>query len=264
MVKLEEVGIEGSKKVTDIASLNPVYCFGFEKIAEVCKKFAEYGYRSFPIVEKSMKLIGIVTITDILDAYLKKEDFNQAIGNIMSRDVVFAEEKESIRFVLQKMKISKRGRLPILKEGKLVGMISETDFLKKSKDFSTFRKVKISQVMTKKPFFVLSKNTIHEIVRIMVNAKYRRLPVLENGKLVGYITSTRLFYHLFKNNFSEDFVKKEISSIMTRNPIVVNLDESLEEALLKMRENDISSILIVDGEKLEGIFTERDYLNLLE
>ncbi|MFH7880757.1 MAG: CBS domain-containing protein [Candidatus Aenigmatarchaeota archaeon] len=265
MVELEKVGILGNKRIVEIASLNPIYCFDKESIFQVSEKFSKFGFRSFPVVDKNKKLVGIVTITDILDAFLKKEDFFQEISKIMSREVVFVEDRESIRIVLQKMKISKRGRLPVVGESnKVVGIISETDFLKKSSDFSIFEKIKIEEVMTKKPFCVFSKNTILETIRIMVNAKYRRLPVIENGELVGYITSTRLFSKLFENKFSENFVKKPISEIMTKEPIFVEPSESLKNALEKMKNSGISSILIVNNKKIEGIFTERDYINLLE
>ncbi|MEM0333168.1 MAG: CBS domain-containing protein [Candidatus Aenigmatarchaeota archaeon] len=265
MIELEKIGISGKDRVTDLASLNPVYCLDKEKIFEVAEKFSKFGFRSIPVVDKNRKLVGIVTISDILDAFLKKESFSQEITKIMSREVVLAEEKDSIRFVLQKMKISKRGRLPVIQENsKLIGIVSETDFLHKARDFSAFENIKIEEVMIRKPFCIFSRNSILETIRIMVNAKYRRLPIIENGKLVGYITSTRLFSKVFENNFSPDFVRKPITEIMTKSPISVAKEESLKKVLEKMKENGISSILITRNEKIEGIFTERDYINLLD
>ncbi|MCX8190995.1 MAG: CBS domain-containing protein [Candidatus Aenigmarchaeota archaeon] len=263
MIELEEVGIDGSKNITNIATLNPVFCFEKEKIIDVAKRFAEYFPRTIPVVDKSKNLKGVITIFDIMDAYLKQEDFNQDISMIMCREVVFAEKSESIRLVLNKIKISKRGRLPVVDEDKLIGIVSETDFLRKTTNFSKLSEIKIGSVMVRKPFFIQPKNTILETIRIVVNVKYRRLPIVENGRLVGYITSTRLFSNLVKNNFSKEFVSKEISTIMTKNPITVSSSETLDKVLMKMRENDISSILVVDNGKLEGIFTERDYTNLL-
>jgi len=63
------------------------------------------------------------------------------------------KKSDSIEFVLQKIKLSRRGGLPILKKRKLVGMVSERDFVK------YFDKVKfgknVGEIMTKKPFFYI-------------------------------------------------------------------------------------------------------------
>jgi len=263
-LQLEKIGINRKDKIITVCSKNPVVAFSEEKIIEVSKKLAVTGHRSLPVVDKKMKLVGIVTITDILNILFSGGNMNSSIESIMSREVVSCESGETIEFVLQKMKISKRGRLPVISDKKVVGLISETDFILATKEFSSFERFTIEDVMTRKPFFVLSSFTVREVARTMVNGKYRRLPVVENGNLVGYITSTLLFKHLVNNSFSEDSLNQKISEVMTRNPIVVLSSESLANVLKIMKEKKISSMLIVDEKnRLEGIFTERDYINLL-
>jgi len=263
-LQLEKIGINREDKIITICSGNPIVAFSGEKIIEVSKKLALSDHRSLPVVDKKMQLVGIVSITDILNLLLSGGDMNSPIESIMSREVVSCESSETIEFVLQKMKISKRGRLPVVSNKKVVGVISETDFILATKEFSLLERFVIEDVMTKKPFFVLPTFSVREVARTMVNGKYRRLPVVENGNLVGYITSTFLFKHLVNNSFSENFLNQKISEIMTRNPIVVLKSESLASVLKKMKEKKISSMLIVDEKnRLEGIFTERDYINLL-
>jgi len=263
-MQLEKIGINRDDKIITICSKNPVVAFSGEKIIEVSRKLALSDHRSLPVVDKKTQLVGIASITDILNLLLSGGDINSPIESIMSREVVNCEANETIEFVLQKMKISKRGRLPVISNKKVVGVISETDFILAAKEFSFFEKFSIEDVMTKKPFFVLPRFTVREVARTMVNGKYRRLPVVENGNLVGYITSTSLFKHLVNNSFSESSLNQRISEIMTRNPIVVLSSESLANVLKIMKEKKISSMLIVDEKnRLEGIFTERDYINLL-
>ncbi|MEM5815202.1 MAG: CBS domain-containing protein [Candidatus Aenigmatarchaeota archaeon] len=264
MIELEKIGIDGKASITIISTLNPIFCFEYEKINQVTKKLAEFSHRSIPVVDKGKNLKGIVTVTDILDAYLRNEDFTQSIEKIIVRKVIVAEDTDEIRFVLQKMKISKRGRLPVVRLKKLIGIVSETDFLMKAKTFDPLSGIKMEDVMIKKPFFIKPENTIYETIRIMVNTKYRRLPIVQDSILVGYITSTKLFSEVVKNNFSKDFLKREISTIMTKNPITVVPKEDLSSAINRMKESGVSSILVSDDKKLVGIFTERDYINLLE
>ena len=263
-VELERIGLNREERIITISSSNPIFAYVNESIKDVAKKISDSLHRSLPIVDKKMNLKGIVTISDILNAFLQKEEFSKNVESIMSREVVSCEANERIGYVLQKMKISKRGRLPVLLANKLVGMVSESDFLKAATILKVFEDVEIENVMTKKPFFVQPSFSILEVVRIMVNGKYRRLPVVLNRRLVGYITSTFLFRQLFINNFSEEFLNERIETIMTKEPITVNLNTKLSEALALMKEKNVSSLLIINSNgELEGIFTERDFINLL-
>jgi CBS domain-containing protein len=263
-VQLEKVGINRKDKILSISSKNPVVAFSGEKIIDVCKKLSISGHRSLPIVDKKMQLLGVVTITDIFNFMISGGNMNSTIENIMSREVVSCDSNETIEFVLQKMKISKRGRLPVISNKKVVGMVSETDFILAAKDFSPFEVFTVEEVMTKKPFFVPPSFSVREVIRTMVNGKYRRLPVVDNRILVGYVTSTLLFKQLVESSFSENFLNKRISEVMTKNPIRVNKTESLVNVLKEMRDKKISSMLIVNEKnEIEGIFTERDYINLL-
>jgi CBS domain-containing protein len=263
-VELEKVGMNRKEKIISISSLNPLVAFVGEKIIDVCKKISSNLHRSLPVVDKKFQLKGVVTITDIFNLFLSGGEMGLSIENVMSREVVSCEANETIEYVLQKMKISKRGRLPVLSTNKVVGIISETDFIIASKNFDVFDDIKIEEVMIKKPFFIPSTFNIKEVIRTMVYGKYRRLPIVENGNLVGYITSTLLFKNLVDNSFSNSFLNKKVSEIMTKNPIVVQKHEKLKNVLKRMKERKISSILIVDeNNKLEGIFTERDFINLL-
>ncbi len=264
-IELEKVGIDRDSKIISISTLNPVVVKSDEKISSVSELLAKTGHRSVPVVDKKMQLFGIVTITDILSFYLSGGNLDVEVWNIMSRDVISCSENESVDFVLKKMKISKRGRLPVVSENnKIVGIISETDFILSSRNVGVFDDVKIKDVMSKKPFFVQSSFTIKEVMRTMVNGKYRRLPVIDGGKLSGYITSTLLFKQLVENSFSNEFVIKRVSEIMTKNPITVAGEENLSTVLEIMKREKISSMLIVGEERvIEGIFTERDYINIL-
>jgi CBS domain-containing protein len=57
----------------------------------------------------------------------------------------------------------------------------------------------------------------------------------------------------------EDAMGQKIRDIMTRNPVMLRGDATVQEAARAMRERDIGSVLVVeDGGKLSGIVTDRD------
>jgi len=261
---LEKVGIDRKSKIITISSRNPLVAYIGEDLSSLCKKLSDSGHRSLPVVDKKMQLKGIVTITDIFSFFLSVGNLRSYVEAIMSRDVIGCDANETIDYVLQKMKISKRGRLPVTSDSRVIGVVSEADFIFATKELSYLENIMVDEVMTRRPFFVLPSFTVREVIRTMVNGKYRRLPVVENGSLVGYITSTLLFRKLVHNSFMEEFLNKRISEVMTKDPITVRPYENLYNVLKMMKERKVSSMLIIgENGRLEGIFTERDYINLL-
>jgi len=50
----------------------------------------------------------------------------------------------------------------------------------------------------------------------------------------------------------------KVRDVMTAEPIVLQRDQSIADAARAMRDNDMGSVLVVDGDKLCGIVTDRD------
>lgn len=257
-VKLEDVGLNRNDDIVKIANVNPVFSTENEKISDVAKKILKTSYRRLPILGKNGVLSGIVTIMDILDAFLRNVDFNGAVNSIMARDVIVCNYKDTIDFVLKKFKFSRRGGFPIAGEkNKLAGIVSERDIVKHF--FKVPFNVKVKDVMTRKPFIVHENLSVLDALKTMVNTKYRRLPVVNDGKLVGIITSADLLQHIHNNGFVY-FKGEPLDVVVRRHVFTVSGNVDLSEAVRIMKEKDVGGLLVVDGAAIEGIITERDIL----
>lgn len=261
MRKLEEVGLNRNEKIITLANPHPVSVEPNERIIKVVKKLVEHNHRSLPTVKKG-ELVGIVTITDILDAFLKGESLEERVESIMTREVIFADANDTIGYVLQKMKILKRGRLPVTSGKKLIGMVGERDYVFNLSE-DVFRQVSVTDIMTRKPFFLRPEVSVLDCTRAMVNLKYRRLPISDGKQLLGYITSKLLLRVLFENGFKKKFMQKSVDEIMIKDPYRLEFNKSTADAIRLMKAKKISSVLIVDKKNLLGILTEKDIVNLL-
>lgn len=125
------------------------------------------------------------------------------VGDRMSRPVIFVSPDDSINDILAMFKKEHIRRAPVLKEGKLVGIVSERDLLNASPSSATtlsvwemnylISKVKVKNVMTKKVTTVSRDTPIEEAARIMADKKIGGLPVMDGERVVGMITETDLF-----------------------------------------------------------------------
>jgi acetoin utilization protein AcuB len=128
---------------------------------------------------------------------------NMFVRERMSRPVISVSPVEPINEVLAMFRNEHIRRAPVMKEGKLVGIVSERDLLNASPSSATtlsvwemnylISKVKIKDVMTRKVITVDENTPIEEAARIMADKKIGGLPVVSDGKIVGMITETDLF-----------------------------------------------------------------------
>lgn len=256
-IRLEAGGLNRFGKIIEIARPNPVYCRETDSLKAVVEKAISSNHRRLPVISRDGRLIGIVTYMDILNALLRGEKANTEISNIMCRDVISSNADDMIGFVFQKLKMSRRGGLPIIKNGKLVGMIGERDFVKEFSDINFG--VQVKDIMTPKPFFIPKKFSISSSLKSLVNTRYRRLPVVENKTLIGIVTAYDVVKYLHSHEYNLSALEEPIDFIMRTDVYTISENKDVSEAVKMMKAKDVGGILVMN-KNLEGIVTERDVL----
>jgi acetoin utilization protein AcuB len=125
------------------------------------------------------------------------------VGERMSRPIISVSPDAPIDEVMTLFKKEHIRRAPVIKSGKLLGIVSQSDLLNASPSSATtlsvwelnylISKVAVKDVMTKKVVTVDEDTPIEEAARIMADSKIGGLPVTRSGKVVGIITETDLF-----------------------------------------------------------------------
>ena len=115
----------------------------------------------------------------------------------------------------------------------------------------------VSSVMTKGILYIESSKNLQEAVIIMSDFDVGSLLVADNGNAVGILTSKDIIKVLSTNQNLREIKVKEIM----QTPIIkIKAIDTISSALLKMKEEKINHLIVVDGEKIIGMVNP---LNLL-
>ncbi len=125
------------------------------------------------------------------------------VGDRMSHPVITIPPDMPILDALNLMRVEHVRRVPVVKNGKLIGIVSDKDLLNASPSAATtlsvhevnywLSKITVEEIMTRDVITVTVDTPIEEAARIMADNKVGGLPVMRDGKLVGIITETDLF-----------------------------------------------------------------------
>jgi CBS domain-containing protein len=142
-------------------------------------------------------------------------------GDVMTRRVVSVQADASILAAAELMVQNKISGLPVAdREGRLVGVVTERDFLRQpggkaarerprwsevvigpkrsADDYAGAHAVKVADVMTADPRTVTEDTPIEDVVRLMEEHNIKRVPVLCEGRLVGIIARADLLRALVR------------------------------------------------------------------
>jgi CBS domain-containing protein len=113
--------------------------------------------------------------------------------DVMVKDIVKVDSRTLVDHAVKVMNKNDIGCLIIEDNGETRGIVTQGDMLKKVLEKAKDpRKLVVSDIMTKKLVVGNPGMEIHEAARLMFKKKIKKLPIVENGKLVGLITLTNI------------------------------------------------------------------------
>ncbi len=107
--------------------------------------------------------------------------------DIMTSEVKSLNPNSTVRDAAQIMKELNVGSVPVLEGNKPVGMITDRDIAIRNVANAGNVNTPVSQVMTEDVVFATPEMAEHEVARLMAENQIRRLPVVDNGSMVGII-----------------------------------------------------------------------------
>jgi acetoin utilization protein AcuB len=116
--------------------------------------------------------------------------------------------------------------------------------------------VKIKRRMAKELVTIASDATVMDAVHLLHKHGIRHLPVVDDGRFMGFIDGTDIKQVLLLPNGNE----MPLAEFMNKNPLTVGPEESMEEAARIMYSNRIGGLPVIEDDRLVGIITVGDIL----
>jgi len=157
------------KQAKNLMTKDVIYLHPEDTIFEAAKLFSQLDIHGLPVV-KDGKLIGMITVTDIIKFIDIKTDNIPEIKGAALPDVILA--------IFRTMK-------------------SSENFERELEKISNF---KVEDIMSKEVIIVNQKTSFLEIARLMDKHNIHRVPVVSKNKLVGMITGVDLMKVLIKSS----------------------------------------------------------------
>ncbi len=113
------------------------------------------------------------------------------ISKRMRKNPVTVGPEDFLATVQKKMKEGGFRRTPVVENGRLVGIVTDKDL---RQHLGYLEKTKVNAAMTEKVVTVLPKTTLEEASQLLLKHKIGGLPVVEDGRLVGIITTSDILH----------------------------------------------------------------------
>jgi len=173
------------------------------------------------------------------------------VQDYMTKDVVSVEIPSNRDDILKILKRTGISGIPVRERGKVVGVVTRKDLLRKSEE------TQVALLMSPKPVVVTPDTPLSDAAAVMVRHSYRRLPVVDdNGSLVGLLSVADLIAAIAQLRIKDEIRDYYLSSTFalweeTPLPLVGRI----------MEISDVEAVPIMDERGVvSGIISERDLI----
>lgn len=279
-------------KITNFMTDHPITVALHDPIDKAINLMEDRGFHHL-VVTNGADLVGILSDRDIListgwmlshervphNGHANgKSMLPRRVDQIMSRSIHTVSDHEDLREAALLMDGLRLSAVPVVNAGKLVGIITDSDLLRWLEDLAIdqssagrFLEEEVQTLMSTPPICAAPQTSLDEVVSMVSRFAIRHVPVALNERLLGII-SDRDLRRLLGWSLSQDddsggaptevehHTPTTAAEIMHKEVATIAPNNSLREALHKMRTSHIHSLPVVKNERLVGMLTHSDFV----
>jgi CBS domain-containing protein len=173
--------------------------------------------------------------------------------DIFSKEFNSVKDNDTLSRCLESFKKNMPPVLAVLDEkGKYEGMITRRSILRSRLD-PTMAKVRSLMVAAPQVGF---NTSLSALAKLMIGSGVRQLPLVDNGKVLGFVTDENIIHAAVGDEWGRTAVEK----VMTRAPHILESNRSVGAVLGLMRDYGISHVPIMESGRLVGMISIEDIL----
>ena len=256
-------------KVSDVMTKDIITVDKDVNLKHVLNIMKKHEITKIPVLEDK-KLVGM--ITDNIIAYklgsIRKRGIPASrlhASSVTDKEIDCISPDTEVKTILKKVGKPGPTMLCIKENDNLVGIITKADLLPLVES-----KKQIREIMNKKLHTVSSDDRVIHARRIMIDEDIARLPVIDQGTLVGMISDNEIIFALAKIKRSFPLGKQKhrleellIKNVMKTPAIWINPSMIVTDAANIMLKKNVGALPIIENGKLIGIVSRTDLLNTI-
>lgn len=184
--------------VGGLMSPMPALITPVSELKRVIRVIMDFGLDEIPVVQDQTNrtIVGMIRAEDLLRRFLETAP-KVKVGEIMTKDPVVCGPEDEVLKIWEIFEKSGFSGMPVveMRSGKkrVIGMITRSDIIRSgsartSEESGKERKTKVKNIMKSPAITIEQDEEIAAAVRLMVERKVKRLPVVKDGELVGIVS----------------------------------------------------------------------------
>jgi len=239
-----------------------------DRIRDIISKMQENNQWIVPVVKEKI-VVGVISYNELLR---KKVSPESKVINLMipSNNVLESDDEAK---VVGKFYTTKARALVVIDEKKrLVGLITREKFLSYYLDKGEIPSAKVREIMNSPVITINSDDSVARARWLMTNNNISKLPVVEEKKLVGIITTRDIVNKLYSEGGKkkssimteeERLMALPVKEIMNYPVITTDGNQDARKAIETLLKRKISGMPVVEGDLVVGMFSGIDVVNLI-
>ena len=253
-------------------------------------RMKQYGFSALPVVDPSYRLVGIISLIDVIRFREDQPDFADGVpvASVMNPDVLSMAPTTNLAIVAHRLRRYGELRvMPVVSGGRLVGVVTRGDLLRprqKAGWLATLRRrvrggdsaedevlltlarprppgpapkasTPVRDVMTLDVVTVVSTQSVAQAAALLVRHRFTALPVVDDQhRLVGVVSEA----DLLGDPLFDRSAPGVVATVMTRVLITIDAGATIGDARSLVAERGLRVLPVVKDGRLVGVLSRSD------